>query len=162
MVDVPGQQYTVTMCAAISKNGVVTHISSLGPYNTQKLLILLDRLYSDLIPENERGLVGPHPPNYIILWDNVNFHTHQGLVHYSSMVMVIPTTFLSFPQSYWGVYLMESAICDVKPWRLLLPWNNFFLLLLLFSFIHNCIPLARQKTSTVTTVSEGQKGGHER
>ena len=62
------------MCAAISENGVATHIPSLGPYNTQKLLIFLDRLYSDLIPENERGLVGPHLPNYVIVWDNVNFH----------------------------------------------------------------------------------------
>ncbi|KAF0041571.1 hypothetical protein F2P81_005103 [Scophthalmus maximus] len=62
-VDVPGQRGgNITMCAAISENGVATHIPSLGPNNTQKLLIFLDRLHSDLIPENERGLVGPHLP----------------------------------------------------------------------------------------------------
>ncbi|XP_045562373.1 uncharacterized protein [Salmo salar] len=73
--DVPGQRGgNITMCAAISENGVATHIPSLGPYNTQKLLIFLDRLHFDLIPENERGLVGPHLPQYVIVWDNVNFH----------------------------------------------------------------------------------------
>ncbi|KAK0131121.1 hypothetical protein N1851_034196 [Merluccius polli] len=47
-VDVPGQRGgNITMCAAISENGVATHIPSLGPYNTQKLLIFLDRLHSD-------------------------------------------------------------------------------------------------------------------
>ncbi|XP_073474085.1 uncharacterized protein [Aquarana catesbeiana] len=74
-LDVPGQRGgNITMCAAISENGVATHIPSLGPYNTQKLLIFLDRLHLDLIPENERGLIGPHLPQYIIVWDNVNFH----------------------------------------------------------------------------------------
>ncbi|KAI7789912.1 hypothetical protein IRJ41_007775, partial [Triplophysa rosa] len=54
MVDVPGQRVgNIIMCAAISENGVATHIPSLGPYNTQKLLIFLDRLHFDLIPENE-------------------------------------------------------------------------------------------------------------
>ncbi len=74
-VDVPGQRGgNITTCAAISENGVATHIPSLGTYNTQKLLIFLDCLHSDLIPENERGVVGPHLPNYVIVWDNVNFH----------------------------------------------------------------------------------------
>ena len=58
---------------------MATHIPSLGPYNTQKLLIFLDRLPSDLIPENESGLIGPHLPKYVIVWDNVNFH-HGPLI----------------------------------------------------------------------------------
>jgi len=32
------------MCAAISENGTHTHIPSLGPYNTQKLLMFLEHL----------------------------------------------------------------------------------------------------------------------
>ncbi|KAI7800946.1 hypothetical protein IRJ41_015737 [Triplophysa rosa] len=91
-VDVPGQRGgNITMCAAISENGVATHIPSLGPYNTQKLLIFLDRLHFDLIPENERR---PHLPQYVIVWDNVNFHrgplirawftTHPRMVMYFS------------------------------------------------------------------------------
>ncbi|KAL3976810.1 potassium voltage-gated channel Shaker-related subfamily A, beta member 1 [Sarotherodon galilaeus] len=79
-VDVPGQRGgNITMCAAISETGVATHIPSLGPYNTHKLLIFLDRLYTDFIPENERGLIGPHLPIYVIVWDNVNFH-HSPLI----------------------------------------------------------------------------------
>ncbi|XP_044038655.1 uncharacterized protein LOC122869562 [Siniperca chuatsi] len=78
-VDVPGQRGgNITMCAAISENGVATHIPSLDPYNTQKLLIFLDRLHFDLVPENERGLIGPQLPQYVIVWDNVNFHRGPG------------------------------------------------------------------------------------
>ena len=74
-VDVPGQRGgNITMCTAISENGVVTHIPSLGPYNTQKLLVFLDRLHSDLIPLHEGDLVGPHLPTFVIVWDNVSFH----------------------------------------------------------------------------------------
>ena len=72
------------MCAAISENGVVAHIPSLGPYNTQKFLVFLDRLHSDLIRLHERGLVGPHLLTFVIVWDNVSFHhgpAHQGVVH---------------------------------------------------------------------------------
>ncbi|XP_078029674.1 uncharacterized protein LOC144466487 [Epinephelus lanceolatus] len=68
-VDVPGQRGgNITMCAAISENGVATHIPTLGPYNTQKLLFFLDHLYSDLIPDNERGLVGPHLSKFVVVW----------------------------------------------------------------------------------------------
>lgn len=63
------------MFDAISENGVATHIPSLGPYYTQMLLIFLDRLHFDLIPQNEKGLVGPHLPQYVIVWDNVNFYS---------------------------------------------------------------------------------------
>src|SRR4029434_9034140 len=61
-------------CAVLSENGVVTHIPNLGPYNTQKLLVFLDHLHSDFIPLHERGLVGPHLPTFVIVWDNVSFH----------------------------------------------------------------------------------------
>lgn len=56
--DVPGQRGgNITMCAAITENGVSTRIPNIGPYNTLKLLTFLKTLYRDLIPENERGLV---------------------------------------------------------------------------------------------------------
>ncbi|CAL9699122.1 unnamed protein product [Knipowitschia caucasica] len=45
-IDVPGQRGgNITMCAAISENGVLGHIPLLGPYNTQHLLAFLDILY---------------------------------------------------------------------------------------------------------------------
>ena len=96
-VDVPGN---ITMCAAISENGVATHIPSLGPYNTQKLLSFLDRLHFDLIPENERA----SPTTICHCMGQCEFPpwpAHQGLVHYSSKDgHGVPTTLLSFPQSY--------------------------------------------------------------
>ncbi len=73
--DTPGQRGTsITMCAAISENGVSTHLPHIGPYNTQLLLVFLNTLYGDLIPEQERGLLRPHLPNYVVIWDNISFH----------------------------------------------------------------------------------------
>ncbi len=46
----------------------------IGPYNTQLLLAFLNTLYRDLIPKQERGLVRPHLPNYVVVWDNASFH----------------------------------------------------------------------------------------
>nr|XP_023660024.1 uncharacterized protein LOC111839919 [Paramormyrops kingsleyae] len=74
-INTPGQRgANITMCAAISENGVSTHIPHIGPYNTQLLLAFLNALYRDLIPEQERGVVRPHLPNYVVVWDNVSFH----------------------------------------------------------------------------------------
>ncbi|KAI7790162.1 hypothetical protein IRJ41_011132 [Triplophysa rosa] len=75
-VDVPGQQGgNITMSAAISKNGVLTHIPIIGPYNTERLVTFLDTLYRDLIPEQERSQIGDDLPKYVIVWDNVSFHS---------------------------------------------------------------------------------------
>lgn len=41
------------MCAAISENGVITHIPHFGPYNTQPPLAFLVTLYRDLKLEHE-------------------------------------------------------------------------------------------------------------
>ncbi len=79
-IDVPGQRGgNITMCAAISENGVLTHIPHLGPYNTQHLLTFLDTLYRDIIPENERGLTGDHLNKHVVVCDNVRFH-HADVV----------------------------------------------------------------------------------
>ncbi len=53
---------------------VNTHIPHIVPYNTQLLLVFLNTLYRDLIPEQERRLVRPHLLNYVVVWDNVSFH----------------------------------------------------------------------------------------
>ncbi len=79
-IDVPGQRGgNITMCAAISENGVLTHKPRLGPYNTQHLLTFLDTLYRDIIPENERGLTGDHLNKHVVVCDNVRFH-HSDVV----------------------------------------------------------------------------------
>ncbi|KAI7812952.1 hypothetical protein IRJ41_012596 [Triplophysa rosa] len=64
----------ITMGAAISENGVLTHIPIIGPYNTECLVTFLDTLYRDLIPEQEWGQIGDDLPKYVIVWDNVSFH----------------------------------------------------------------------------------------
>ncbi len=73
--DTPGYRgANITMCAAISENGVSTHIPHIGPYKTQFLMAFLNTLYRDLTPEQKRGLVRPHLPNYVVVWDNISSH----------------------------------------------------------------------------------------
>ena len=53
-VDLPGQRGgNITMCAAISEHGVLTHIPLIGPCKTQHLLNFLKTLYRALIPDDE-------------------------------------------------------------------------------------------------------------
>lgn len=74
-VDLPGQRGgNITMCAAISEHGVLTHIPLIGPYNTQHLFNFLETLYRALIPDNERGLFREDLPKYVVICDNVSFH----------------------------------------------------------------------------------------
>ncbi|XP_071348704.1 uncharacterized protein [Trachinotus anak] len=76
-VAVPGQRgANITMCAAISNNGVLLHKSQIGPYHTERLLQFLEELYDRLVPEGERGQgeLGGNLLTYVITWDNVAFH----------------------------------------------------------------------------------------
>lgn len=71
----PGQRGgNITMCAAISEHGVLTHIPFRGPYSTQHLLNFLETLYRALIPDDERGLFRVDLPKYVVICDNVSFH----------------------------------------------------------------------------------------
>ncbi|XP_052341208.1 uncharacterized protein LOC118363001 isoform X1 [Oncorhynchus keta] len=71
IINVPGQRGgNITMCAAISQNGVLHHHAILGPYNTAHIITFLDTLHNRLIPDDQ----GPEHPRYIIIWDNVSFH----------------------------------------------------------------------------------------
>ncbi|XP_031164929.2 uncharacterized protein LOC116056748 [Sander lucioperca] len=80
-VTVPGQRgANITMCAAISNDGVLCHIPTIGPYNTERLITFLDSLKEILIPPEERGLLRPGMTLYVIIWDNVAFH-HSRLVN---------------------------------------------------------------------------------
>lgn len=79
-VNVPGQRGgNITICAAISRNGVVAHNAVLGPYNTARLISFLDSLNDTLIPQEERDLEGPELMKFVVVWDNVRFH-HSQLV----------------------------------------------------------------------------------
>lgn len=46
IINVPGQRYgNITMCAAVSQNGVVHHHATLVPYNTAHFITVLDTLH---------------------------------------------------------------------------------------------------------------------
>ncbi|XP_041102761.1 uncharacterized protein LOC121314041 [Polyodon spathula] len=73
IVNVPGQRGgNITMCAAISQQGILHHHTNLGPYNTTLLITFLDTLHGILIPAEQTG--GPEQPRYVVIWDNVSFH----------------------------------------------------------------------------------------
>ncbi len=70
IINVPGQRGgNITMCAAISQNGVVHHHATLGPYNTAHIITFLDTLH-DMLTNVQR----PEQTRYVIIWDNVSFH----------------------------------------------------------------------------------------
>nr|XP_055037961.1 uncharacterized protein LOC129425918 [Misgurnus anguillicaudatus] len=58
IINVPGQRGgNITMCAAISQNGVVHHHATIGPYNTAHIIGFLDTLHDMLTvqrPEHTR------------------------------------------------------------------------------------------------------------
>ncbi len=65
-IQVPGQcGANITMCAAISEDGVVGRRPHIGPYNTALLVTFLDEL--DQVCRAE-GVT------YVIVWDDVRFH----------------------------------------------------------------------------------------
>ncbi len=110
----------ITMCAAISENGVSAHIPHIGPYNTQLLLAFLNTLYRDLILEQERGLVRPHLSNYVVVWDNVSFHRTNIVrdwlaAHERITVEFLPpySPFINPIEEFFSVWRWK--VCDNRP-----------------------------------------------
>ncbi|KAL4008589.1 hypothetical protein ACER0C_002441 [Sarotherodon galilaeus] len=69
-VNVPGQRgANITMCAAISTDGLLLHRPLIGPYNTERLLAFLHDLYGRV-------------PTFIIVWDNVAFHHSRAVTEW--------------------------------------------------------------------------------
>ncbi len=55
IVNVPGQRGgNITLCAAITQNGVLHRHANLGPYNTNLILTFLDRLHNIITAANQR------------------------------------------------------------------------------------------------------------
>ncbi|XP_048855527.1 uncharacterized protein LOC125723169 isoform X9 [Brienomyrus brachyistius] len=70
ITNVPGQRGgNITLCAAITQNGVLHHHANLGPYNANLILAFLDRLH-----EIVTALHKVDQMRYIVVWDNVSFH----------------------------------------------------------------------------------------
>lgn len=70
ITNVPGQRGgNITMCAAITQNGVLHHNARMGPYNTGHILTFLDAIYTMLVPDPNQA-----PSRFVVIWDNVSFH----------------------------------------------------------------------------------------
>lgn len=69
IVNVPGQHGgNITLCAAITQNGVLHCHAHMGPYNTALILPFLDQLHN-ITAANQIDHM-----QYIVVWDNVSFH----------------------------------------------------------------------------------------
>ncbi|KAK0136824.1 hypothetical protein N1851_026996 [Merluccius polli] len=69
IVNVPGQRGgNITLCAAITQNGVLHRHAHIGPYNTALILTFLDQLHN-ITAANQIDHM-----QYIVVWDNVSFH----------------------------------------------------------------------------------------
>ncbi|XP_027008009.2 uncharacterized protein LOC113646166 [Tachysurus fulvidraco] len=68
VVNVPGQRGgNITLCAAISVQGVLHHHATLGPYNTGQIIVFLDALHAVVQDKLQQ-------PRFVVIWDNVSFH----------------------------------------------------------------------------------------
>ncbi|XP_035984918.1 uncharacterized protein LOC118558489 isoform X1 [Fundulus heteroclitus] len=75
ITEVPGQRGgNITLCAAMGLEGLVHRQAVLGSYNTQRLLTFLEEL-KDILLDHQQHHPGPEHPIYVIIWDNVRFHT---------------------------------------------------------------------------------------
>ncbi|KAI7790207.1 hypothetical protein IRJ41_018225 [Triplophysa rosa] len=69
IVHVPGQRLeNITLCAAISLQGLLHHHAKLGPYNTQHILTFLDALHDAVVQYRLEQ------PRFVVVWDYVSFH----------------------------------------------------------------------------------------
>ncbi|RXN03124.1 GTP-binding SAR1b [Labeo rohita] len=74
VVNVPGQRGgNITLCAAISVQGVLRHHATLGPYNTGHIIAFLDALHAVVQDRPEQS-------RFVVIWDNVSFHSGPRLV----------------------------------------------------------------------------------
>ncbi len=68
VVNVPVQRGgNITLCAAISVQGVLHHHATLVPYNTGQIIAFLDAIHAVV---QDR----PQQPGFVVIWDNVGFH----------------------------------------------------------------------------------------
>lgn len=93
-VDVPGQRgANITMCAAISVDGLQLHKAIIGPYNSARLIVFLDELFERLSAEREQER--QNAPVYVIVWDNVAFHHSRQVTEWFTAHPRMMSLFLS-------------------------------------------------------------------
>ena len=68
IVQVPGQRGgNISLCAAISIQGLLHHQAKLGPFNTEHIITILDALHDAAVQDR------PEQPRFVVVWDNVGF-----------------------------------------------------------------------------------------
>ena len=125
IVNVPGQRGgNITLCAAISLQGLLYHHATLGPYNTAHMITFPNTLHNAVAQD------GAEQPRFVVIWDNVSFH-RAALVrdwftnHNTFTVLYLPpySPFLNpieelFSAWRWKVYGQPHAAClFCKQWK---------------------------------------------
>ena len=69
IVQVPGQRGgNISLCAAISLQGLLHHQTKLGPFNTEHIITFLDALHDAAVQDR------PERPRFVVVWHDVSFH----------------------------------------------------------------------------------------
>ncbi|KAL3973664.1 NLR family CARD domain-containing protein 3 [Sarotherodon galilaeus] len=110
-VNVPGQRgANITMCAAISTDGLLLHRPLIGPYNTERLLAFLHDLYGRV-------------PTFIIVWDNVAFHHSRAVTEWfaahprmESLFLPPYSPFLNPIEEFFSSWRWKISAEDCQGW----------------------------------------------
>ncbi len=114
----PGQRGgNITICAAITQNGVLHHHANLGPYNASLILAFLHRLHEIVTALNQVDQM-----RYIVVWDNVSFH-RAALVqnwfheHPEFEVLYLPPSspFLNRIEEFFSAWRWK--VYDLRPYH---------------------------------------------
>ena len=69
IVQAPGQLGgNISLCAAISLQGLLHHQAKLGPFNTEHIITFLDALHDAAVQDR------PERPRFVVVWHDVSFH----------------------------------------------------------------------------------------
>nr|XP_015832862.2 uncharacterized protein LOC107397388 [Nothobranchius furzeri] len=133
-VNVPGQRgANITMCAAISTDGLLLHRPVTGPYNTGWLLAILHDLYGRVVLGEERDVDRRNQPLYGTMWHFTTPMQSKWFVAHPRMEsLFLPpfSPFLNpieelFPSWRWKVYdhhphdqmsLLDAMYAGVMLW----------------------------------------------
>lgn len=58
---------SITMCSALSDDGLLLHKPLIGPYNTERLISVLDDLHIRLVPEEDRRRGASNSPTFVVV-----------------------------------------------------------------------------------------------
>lgn len=94
----------ITICAAITHNGVLHHHATLGPYNTDHITCFLDPVHDMLV----QGLQNKDQARFVIIWGNCQFSSCRlgpKLVCYSSPCFCcLAASIFTISKHYWGIF----------------------------------------------------------